>query len=87
MDSKPQQQTDNAPRLFSVKEFCKRHAGWCTESSLRWLIFNAEQNGYDRAFKRLQRKVLIDEVAFFAVLEAQNTTGVAAHRVSPSDAL
>ena len=40
-----------------------------TEGSLRWLIFNAGQNGLDQALVRVGRRVLIDTRAFNDWLE------------------
>ena len=42
-----------------------------TEGSLRWLIFNAEENGLDQALVRVGRRVLIDVDAFNAWLESR----------------
>lgn len=35
-----------------------------TEGSLRWLIFNAAENGLEQAIVRVGRRVLIDTAAF-----------------------
>ena len=35
-----------------------------TESSVRWLIFNSRENGFDSCIRRIGRKVLIDVEAF-----------------------
>lgn len=40
-------------------------------ASLRWLIFNAQSNGFDAALVRVGRRVLIDEVALNGWLERQ----------------
>ncbi len=42
-----------------------------TEGSLRWLIFNAEENGLNQALVRVGRRVLIDVDAFNAWLESR----------------
>jgi hypothetical protein len=49
----------------------KRTTGGFTEASLRWLIFNGQRNGFDRALVRVGRKVFIDRQAFNAWLDEQ----------------
>ena len=39
---------------------------------LRHLIFHAETNGFKSAFKRVGRRILVDEAAFFECVERQN---------------
>jgi len=41
-------------------------------SSLRWLRFNQETNGFADAFVTVGRRVLIDEGKFFDAIERQN---------------
>lgn len=65
MDKKSQ-----LPTLRTFPQFCERHP-WCTEGGLRWLRFNCHENGFERAFRTLGRRVLIDEEAFFECLEEQ----------------
>ena len=55
------------PTLRTVKQFRDRHS-WSSEGGLRWLIFNSKSNGFEKAFVRLGRRVLIDEEEFFAAL-------------------
>ena len=57
--------TDQASRLIAVSQFPQFHPAF-TESSLRWLIFKAADNGLDHAgaIHRVGRKVLIDESRF-----------------------
>jgi hypothetical protein len=43
-----------------------------TESSIRYLIFNCETNGFKKCIKRVGRKLLIDEQQFINWIEAQN---------------
>ncbi len=47
-----------------------------TEGSLRWLIFNAQENGLDQALVRVGRRVLIDLDAFNDWLESQRARPV-----------
>ena len=57
--------------LFRPAKFVERHKeeGW-TEPQIRWLIFQARQNGLEDAgaIVRNGRKVFIDELRFFAWL-------------------
>lgn len=43
-----------------------------TQNALRHLIFHSEQNGFNKVVKRVGRRVLIDERAFFAWIEEIN---------------
>jgi len=42
---------------------------------MRHLIFNAKKNGFADAFKRVGRRVLVDEAEFFAAVDRQNQRG------------
>jgi hypothetical protein len=57
-------------RLIPVTEWSKHHE-WPPIGGLRHLIFNARHNGFD-AVRRIGRRVLIDEAAFFAWVQRQN---------------
>lgn len=59
------------PRLVPVSKWNLEHA-WPSIAGLRWLIFNAEHNGFGSVIKRAGGRVLIDEAAFFDWVEAQN---------------
>lgn len=58
------------PRLFSVKQFSKEHPAF-PEGGLRHLIFNEHTNGFHKCVRRVGRRVLIDEEAFFEWVEEQ----------------
>lgn len=58
------------PKLIPVTHWNTYH-DWPTKSGLRWLIFNADQNGFDKAVVRVNGRVLIDEAAFFAWVQEQ----------------
>lgn len=60
------------PRLIPVKEWPKHHP-WPPIGGLRHLIFHAKSNGFDRVVRRVGRRVLIDEQAFFSWVEAQSS--------------
>ena len=58
-------------RLIPVNKWPDHHP-WPTVPGLRWMIFNAKTNGFDAVIRRVGRRVLIDEAAFFEWVEAQN---------------
>ncbi len=60
-----------ANRLIPVTEWNKHHS-WPPQGGLRHLIFNEKNNGFASAFKRVGRRVLIDEAEFFACVDKQN---------------
>lgn len=61
-------------RLIPVPDWNKHHS-WPPQGGLRHLIFNEKTNGFASAFKRVGRRVLIDEAEFFACVERQNQGG------------
>jgi hypothetical protein len=58
-------------RLIPVTDWNKHHS-WPPLGGVRHLIFNEKTNGFSSAFKRVGRRVLIDEAEFFACVERQN---------------
>lgn len=64
------------PNYLTVKQMAGKHPAF-SESSLRYNIFHEATNGLDKAIKRIGRKILIDEGAFFAWVEDQNMRGAA----------
>ena len=65
------QQKQSSNRLIPVPEWNKHHS-WPPQGGLRHLIFNEKTNGFATAFKRVGRRVLVDETEFFACVERQN---------------
>jgi hypothetical protein len=57
--------------LIPLTEWNLYHA-WPPIGGLRHLVFHAKSNGFDHAIRRVGRRVLIDEGAFFAWVEEQN---------------
>lgn len=53
------------PHLIPASDWNKHHA-WPPIGGLRHLIFHAASNGFDHVIRRVGRRVLIDEAAFFA---------------------
>ena len=58
-------------RLIPVTEWNK-HYDWPTLGGLRHLIFFAKTNGFWKVIRRVGRRVLIDERAFFAWVDSVN---------------
>ena len=61
--------TAAVPRLIPVASWPKYHE-WPSAGGLRWYIYNAKSNGFDAVIRRVGRRVLIDERAFFAWVDA-----------------
>ena len=59
-------------RYIAATQWNKYHA-WPPIGGLRHLIFHAKSNGFNRVIKRVGRRILIDEQAFFAWVDEQNT--------------
>jgi len=66
--------TQPASRLIPVPKWNEFHA-WPPQGGLRHLIFNEKTNGFASAFKRVGKRVLVDEAEFFACIEKQNQGG------------
>ena len=59
-----------SPSFQTIKGFAKKHDCF-SEGSLRWMIFNSEQNGLSPAVIHIGRRVLIDEAKFFSWIQSQ----------------
>ena len=59
-------------RLVPASDWNKLHA-WPPNGGLRHLIFNANSNGFNVVIRRVGRRVLIDEQAFFSWVESQGS--------------
>lgn len=70
MSPETTQALETTPRLFTVAQFCERHA-WATPGGIRHLVFNKATNGFAPCVKRLGRRVLLDEAAVFSWLETE----------------
>ena len=57
--------TDQRGPFIPVTDWNQRHP-WPPIGGLRHLIFHATSNGFDKVIRRVGRRVLIDEAAFFA---------------------
>lgn len=52
-------------RLIPVTEW-NDHYSWPPIGGIRHLIFNAKANGFNKVIRKIGRRMLIDEQAFFA---------------------
>lgn len=59
---------ETPPRLIPASSWNEHHA-WPPAGGLRHLIFFAKSNGFNTVIRRVGRRVLIDEAAFFAWVE------------------
>ncbi|MCP5361141.1 MAG: hypothetical protein H6908_00655 [Hyphomicrobiales bacterium] len=63
--------TEPTTKLIPVTEW-NHHHSWPPAGGLRHLIFNEHANGFHQCVRRIGRRVLIDEAAFFCWVEEQN---------------
>lgn len=61
----------NKTRLIPLTDWPKNHP-WPPLGGLRHLVFHAKTNGFDRVVKRVSKRVLIDEQAFFEWVNKNN---------------
>jgi hypothetical protein len=61
----------SSTRLLTVKQWTETHA-WPPLGGLRHLIFFSKSNGFDAVIRRVGRRVLIDETAFFDWVRQSN---------------
>jgi len=58
-------QTENGlDDWIPLKEWCQRMPWPEKESQLRWWVFNAEHNGFNRVFSKVGNRILISKKAF-----------------------
>lgn len=65
----------NNNRLIPVPAWNKFHL-WPSEAGLRYYIYNAEFNGFNKVLKRVGRRLLIDEAAFYNWIEERSNPQV-----------
>lgn len=66
--------SNDISKRYTVAKFADSYPEFVTESSLRWLIFNASTNAMNEfnVIERIGRRVLINSDNFFHWLEAIN---------------
>lgn len=57
-------------RLIPVSRW-NHHHEWPSQSGLRYWIFHSKTNGFEKVIKRVGRRLLIDENAFFEWVNTQ----------------
>lgn len=62
---------ENPGGYIPVPDWNKYHR-WPPIGGLRHLIFYAKTNGFDKVIRRVGRRILINEEAFFKWVEEQN---------------
>ena len=67
-------QTDSKTRLIPCTDWPKYHL-WPPLGGLRHLIFHSRTNGFEKAIRRVGRRILIDEKKFFEFVEEKNQNG------------
>ncbi|RLU00600.1 hypothetical protein [Ketobacter sp.] len=71
--------TPKPRRLATVKNTALKYPDAnITESSLRWLIFNGHENGFNKCIVRIGRKILIDLELLELWMDEQAANGGAA---------
>ena len=63
-----QPQREASPRLIPLTQWNKFHP-WPPLGGLRHLAFFSKRNGFEKVLRRVGRRVLIDERAFFAFVK------------------
>lgn len=71
----------NLENLYSVKQFTEKFP-FVTQSGLRYMIFHARKNGFDKVIRRIGSKVLINSIAFEEWLEENNGRNIVTGRFS-----
>ena len=64
--------SNTVARLIPASSWPQQHP-WPSIGGLRHLIFYAKTNGFETVIRRVGRRVLIDEAAFFAWVNRQGT--------------
>lgn len=62
--------TPHPSRFLTVAQWTDHHP-WPSTGGLRHLILNAHSNGFDSVIRRVGRRILIDEAAFFIWVDAR----------------
>lgn len=62
---------ESITRLIPLSEWPKYHV-WPPLGGLRHLVFHGEKNGFNEVIRRVGRRILIDEKAFFEWIYKNN---------------
>lgn len=60
-------------KLLTVRDFCNRFPSWPSESALRAIILDSSwgKNNFKTAFKRVGRRILVDETEFWKCVDRE----------------
>ncbi len=67
----PYQENEISKKIIPLTEWNKYHS-WPPIGGLRYLVFHASRNGFLNVIRRVGKRVLISEPAFFEWVEKQN---------------
>lgn len=70
---KIQKEDSTSKNFIPLTEWSKYHS-WPPIGGLRHLVFHADKNGFSSVIRRVGRRVLISEPAFFDWVEKQNNS-------------
>lgn len=62
---------EKQPSFLTVKLLVKKYP-WLTEGGMRHFLFHMNENGLYKAVRKMGRRILIEESAFFAWIEDQS---------------
>ncbi len=62
---------NNQTRLIALVDWPKYHS-WPPLGGLRHLVFHATSNGFDSVVRRIGRRILLDEQAYFKWVASKN---------------
>lgn len=60
----------NKPQMLTLKQFAEKNP-WPNESTLRNLFYKRKENGLDLAFKKIGRRIIVDEEVFFQLVKSK----------------
>lgn len=64
----------NLGRVITLVDWPKFH-DHPSVGGLRWLVFNSKLNGFSKVIRRIGRRILLDEAAYFDWLEDRSNAG------------
>ena len=63
--------TSQGARLIPLTKWPEHHE-YPPIGGLRHLVFNAQRTGFDKVIRRVGKRILLDEAAYFRWVEEQN---------------
>jgi hypothetical protein len=62
-------------QFSTIKHFVKKYPDFLTEGGIRHLIFNGDVNGFNACFRKVGRRIMLDEQAVFSWVDQQRVGG------------